>query len=197
MAHYADEDENDMAALASQPVPAVAVKGLEWTGPNVNGEYHTKRSLRSLVAYSMYPRMNGFWLTEIGIPVDNLEQGYEAAQANYEARIRSTLAPATQAVCEMSGRTDEMMDRQWCEGMKTAARILDACVDITTWPTKSQERYRAALSDIDRRVALVQDAIIDHRKARKTSPLPATEAEAVKPEPEQARDKLRLWFSAI
>ncbi|RWO29625.1 MAG: hypothetical protein EOS10_22550 [Mesorhizobium sp.] len=82
------------------PVPAVAVKGLEWTGPNVNGEYHTKRSLRSLVAYSMYPRTNGFWLTEIGIPVDNLEQGYEAAQADYEARIRSALAPAIQAVPE-------------------------------------------------------------------------------------------------
>jgi hypothetical protein len=68
---------------------------------------------------------------------------------------------------------DEQMDRQWCEGMKTAATILDSCVDITTWPSRSQEKYRAALMDIQHRVSLAQEAIIEHRKSRKLSSLQA------------------------
>ncbi|UOK71663.1 hypothetical protein [Ancylobacter polymorphus] len=68
----------------------------------------------------------------------------------------------------LDGIGAEMADRQWCEGMKTAAAMLDNHVyGLMTWPVSEQEKYLAAMREIDRRVAVTQAAIAESRAERR------------------------------
>ncbi|RWP31772.1 hypothetical protein [Mesorhizobium sp.] len=97
-----------VAALGTQPVPAVAVKGLEWeedwSGSNEDiPSWRGKNPLGLHVGVCFAGRLfNGAQIERHDdAPVDVLESAKAAAQADYEARIRSALAPATQAVPDM------------------------------------------------------------------------------------------------
>lgn len=76
---------------AAPPAPSVAVKvkALRWKGPDSYGEYH---SLDGLWGYIIRCEDDGHWLTEVGDYFRSPEAAQAAAQADYEARIRSALA---------------------------------------------------------------------------------------------------------
>ena len=84
------------SAFARQTAPSVAVKALHWKGPDSCGEYH---SIDGLWGYIIRAgNGNGFWLTEIGDYFPSPEAAQAAAQADYEARIRSALSAQVQDV---------------------------------------------------------------------------------------------------
>lgn len=93
-----------VSALGTQPVP-VAVKGLEWeddwSGSNEDiPSWRGKNPLGLHVSVCFAGRLfNGAQIERHDdAPVDVLEAAKAAAQAEYEAHIRSAIAPATQLV---------------------------------------------------------------------------------------------------
>ncbi|WP_287181213.1 hypothetical protein [Mesorhizobium sp.] len=87
-----------LAALASQPVPAVAVKGMDWekdwSGSNDDiPSWRGKNPLGLHVSVCFAGRLfNGRQIERHDdAPIDVLEAAKAAAQADYEARIRSAL----------------------------------------------------------------------------------------------------------
>ncbi|KFL28179.1 hypothetical protein JP74_02930 [Devosia sp. 17-2-E-8] len=71
----------------------VAVKPLEWTGPDVNGDRHA-RSILAVYTIRKQQGSMGFWLTEVGGYHSSIDKAKAAAQADYEQRIRSALVKA-------------------------------------------------------------------------------------------------------
>ncbi|WP_376704728.1 hypothetical protein RQ479_08265 [Mesorhizobium sp. ISC25] len=83
------------ATAAPEAVPAVAVKGLEWKeSPYRNTSFVAPTGFgENYVAY----QTDEVWRC-VGSDHATLQAAQAAAQADYEARIRSALAPATRAV---------------------------------------------------------------------------------------------------
>lgn len=86
--------EEKRPLYAAPQLPAVAVKPLEWTGPDVNGDWHARSVL---CVYAIRKQVSrGYWLTEVGNYFPTLEAAKAAAQANCERRLLPaiTLSPA-------------------------------------------------------------------------------------------------------
>ncbi|RWN33449.1 hypothetical protein [Mesorhizobium sp.] len=119
------------AALGTQPVPVV-VKGLEWgTTSYGTPEVHTVVGV-----YRINNALNGGWSVVIGREILREESGREnfatveaaqaAAQADYEARIRSALAPAQAVPGDMDPTTIEACAKiADAEGHKVADQNAD------------------------------------------------------------------------
>ncbi|TIO15591.1 MAG: hypothetical protein E5X86_19665 [Mesorhizobium sp.] len=87
-----------LAALGTQPVPAV--KGLEWkegARPNFSGNRYWRAQTAFDWGYRVYFDDGRYVWQHNNADFDTLEQAQAAIQADYEVRIRSALAPATQA----------------------------------------------------------------------------------------------------
>lgn len=86
---------NNMHAALTAALPflqGVKVKDLRWKGPDSSGEHHALNGLWGYIIRC--GNGNGYWLTEIGQYYPTPEAAKAAAQADYEARIRSAIEPA-------------------------------------------------------------------------------------------------------
>jgi hypothetical protein len=89
-------DEAIRAYLAtltkSSPVEAVAVKGLEWHGPDFEEEYWAAWIGGRYTIGADAENGKGRWLSGVGGYFPDVEAAKAAAQSDYEMRIRSALA---------------------------------------------------------------------------------------------------------
>lgn len=128
-------------------VPAVAVKALRWKGPDSYGEYH---SLDGLWGYIIRCEDDGHWLTEVGDYFRSPEAAQAAAQADYEARVRSALSAQVQDVAE-GKQLDLNISKEWFEKraalegdneIGAGSRKKTICIDPT--PDEIAELFKIA-----------------------------------------------------
>lgn len=109
----------------------------------------------------------------------------EWRQRAWDAEAKLAATEADMAAARAEGErlrtaleiADEQADAQFIRGMKTAAKLLDDCVDLGPWPDTLKDRYKAALAEIDRRADITRSEILEHRKGRRALS-PATDAVA-------------------
>jgi len=84
------------AALAADAKGAgpVAVKPLEWNGPDCDGEHWASREKYVVLASNE----DGYWLSGVGGFFPTVEAAKAAAQADFEQRIRSAIIDAPAAL---------------------------------------------------------------------------------------------------
>lgn len=164
-----------------QPAPAVPVKDLEWREEPIPPAWECLAST-GVGLYCIPLGRNLFALRfrdkdTLG-EFDTLEAAKAAAQADYEARIRSALAPATQAVPDM---------------VEAAQRIFEAmCGGPVDWA-----KHAADTNEDNLFQSADWECCLAYAKAALTTvshpSLPAMEAETVKPamfvSPEQFADR--------
>jgi hypothetical protein len=113
------EDGRFEDIAAAPPMSAeVAVKPLVWHGPDADGEHYAEGNAIGGYIIRRYVPRQGFWLTTVGQSFHSVEAAKEAAQTDYETRIRSALSPAPAAkVEELTAeveRLENLIRDNWC-----------------------------------------------------------------------------------
>ncbi|TIN76719.1 hypothetical protein [Mesorhizobium sp.] len=146
----------DRVATPSQPVPAVAVKGLVWASrPNSKDQFADTPCGRYAVgivhgSYIATIRLikDGQWDDEVfARGLCTRKEAKAAAQADYEARISSALAPATQAVPDIVRPVCRVMTMQHSSGAPdhyVSIEVGDRQITPHMFKTKGRAEYEVA-----------------------------------------------------
>ena len=126
-----------LSAAKPQPAPSVAVKALEWKGPTpetngchvaetIFGTYSAVNEDGWYVTLDDHPWGQGFEWSAPDMRM-TFDDAAKAAQADYEARIRSALSAQVQDVAGL-------LDETWNAAVEQAAAIANDCVHLTPDP---------------------------------------------------------------